>query len=218
MPLIMSAKAKRFMQMSSRASQFATRVQQIEQEAADVATAESRTVYQRWHSGRPNPPARKGRATTGGTFADLLIWNRKSNGMIEFDMAALRSRTPTNTGNFSYALIQEIGTGQSARILGSQSGAVAVPSQRGRRISPSLMWSDGGGGNSRPMTAKNRLAAQKSGTFGMQNLFERPQGTFGRAGLIRREIRGKHFIRDGGVVGWDLLQERLVKDFKRTFK
>lgn len=212
MPLVMSAKAKRFMQMGSRANQFAARVATYEADAAKEATAESRIVYARWHSGRPVAPARKGRPTTGGQFGDLLLWEPSGNGLVEFNFAGLKQRAP-------YALIQEVGTGQSAAILnGPMAGSLSVPSQRGRRISPSLMWADAAGSSSsRPMTGKNR-AAQSIGSNGMQQLFERPAGQFGRAGRIRREIKGKHFIRDGGVVGYNLLRERLIADFRKTFK
>jgi hypothetical protein len=213
MPLVMSAKAKRFMQMGSRANQFAARVVQYEQDAAKEATAESRQIYARWHSGRPIAPPRNGRPTTMGQFGDLLLWERAGNGLIEFDLAGLKSRAP-------YALIQEIGTNQSASILnGPMAGSLSVRSQRGRHISAHLMWADAQGGTaSRPMTGKNRSAAQATGSIGMQQLFERPKGSYGRAGLIRREIKGKHFIRDGGIAGYDLLRDRLVSDFNKTFK
>lgn len=212
MPFVMSARGKRFLQMGSRANQFASRVVAYEDEAAKAATQESRTIYARWHSGRPIAPPRKGRPTTGGTFGDLLLWERGGTGMIEFDMAGLKNRAP-------YALVQEIGTGQSAAILnGPMMGSLSIPSQKGRRISPHLMWADSSGNVTRPMTGKNRAAAQGAGTIGMQQLFERPPGQYGRAGLIRREIRGKHFIRDGGMVGYDMLRDRLISDFNKTFK
>lgn len=212
MPLVMSAKAQRFMKMGTRANQFRSHVATYEAEAAKAATRESRTIYARWHSGRPLAPPRNGRPTTGGQFGNLLLWERNGKGLIEFDLAALRSRAP-------YALIQEIGTGQSASILnGPKAGALSVPSQKGRRISPHLMWADAAGNVTRPMTAKNRTAAIQAGAIGMQQLFERPPGQFGRAGRIRREIKGKHFIRDGGAVGYELLRERLLSDFRTTFK
>jgi hypothetical protein len=201
------------MQLGSAASQFSARVATYEDAAAKAATQESRVIYARWHSGRPIAPPRKGRPTTGGQFADLLLWQRAgSTGMVEFDLAALEGRAP-------YALIQEIGTGQSAAILGGgRAGVLTVSSQKGRRISPRLMWADSAGTASRPMSAKNRAAAQQAGVNGMQQLFERPAGQFGRAGLIRREIRGKHFIRDGGLLGYELLRDRLTEDFNKTFR
>ncbi|HET6914973.1 MAG TPA: hypothetical protein VFH56_02675 [Acidimicrobiales bacterium] len=211
MPFVVSARGNRFLKMATAANQFANRVATYEGEAATEATAESKVIYQRWHSGRPLAPARKGRPTTGGTFADLLLWQRTGSGMVEFDLAGLESRAP-------YAIIQEIGTGQSATVLGG-GGSYSVSSQVGRRISPHLYWADSAGGAaSRPLTARNRAAQRSSGAIGMQQLFERPPGQFGRAGRIRREIKGKHFIRDGGLAGYDLLRDRLEVDFKKTFR
>lgn len=219
MPMLISAKGKRFMGMGQLAKGFASRVAAYEDEAAKAATDASRVIYDRWHSGRPLVPQRKGRATTGGQFANLLSWSRNGQGLIEFDMAALAAATPTAGGNLSYALIQEIGTGQSARLLNMGGTGYTVPSQVGRTISPHLYWADGEGGSlSRPLSGKNRMAQQKLGSIGMQNLYVRPDGQFGRAGRIRREIKGKHFIRDGGLTGYDYLRQQLVKDFRSTFK
>lgn len=212
MPLVLSNKGKRFMQIGSRANQFASRAATYEAEAAKAATQESRTIYARWHSGRPVAPPRNGRPTTGGQFVGLILWERTSPGVIEFDLAGLKTRAP-------YALIQEIGTGQSAAILnGTMAGALSVPSQKGRRISPHLMWADAAGAVSRPMTGKNRAAAQSAGAFGMQQLFERPPGQFGRAGRIRREIKGKHYLRDGGLLGYSTLREELLAQANRMFQ
>lgn len=205
------------MQMGSQASQFVSRVAKTEADAAKEATSESRVIYSRWASGRPLAPARKGRATTSGQFADLLTWSRTGAGVIEFDLAGLQALTPTSSGAYSYALIQEIGTGQTASIIGDKS--FSVPFQTGRRISPNLFWSSSeSGGASRPMTMRNRQALQRSGGMGMEQLFLRPAGQFARAGRIRREIKGKHFIRDGGMAGYEMLRQRLAEDFKSSFR
>lgn len=135
--------------------------------------------------------------------------------MVEFDLVGLEGRAP-------YALIQEVGTGpgSSARILnGGRAGSISFPSQIGRNLPRHLYWGDTAGATpSRPMSGKNRAALQSAGAIGMQQLFERPAGQFGRAGRIRRDIKGKHYIRDGGIAGYDLLRERLEADFRKTFK
>lgn len=212
MPLVMSPRAKRFMNMPALATGFAQRVEKYEQGAADAATQMSRDMSRRFSSNRPLAPARPGRPTTGGTFANFLQWQRGANGMIEFDLATLESAAP-------YWLILEIGTGQSAQIL-NPSGTASVQSQRGRHIPWGLYWGDGpGAGPTRRMSGKKRLASG----VGAQQLYvvsSLPKGAQrpGSAGIIRREIKGKHYIQDGGRTGFTLLRDQIVADAQRTFR
>lgn len=216
MPVILSARAKRFMQMPQLAQQFVQRTAQHESEAARVATEESRLVYRRWQSRRPFVAPRPLRQTTMGAFPNLLTWKRINQGQIEFDRGTL-------VGQAWYWEIQEIGTGQSARIL-NPSGSVTVPSQIGREIPPGLVWADGPGGSShKPMSAKARQEAEQLGSLASANQQLYPAALMGggyhhRAGRIRKQIKGKHFVRDGGYLGMKTLRESLIEDARKTFR
>lgn len=216
MPMVMSPRGNRFMNMPALARGFADRVEKYEDEAATRATEMSRRMSRRFSSGRPLAPARPGRPTTDGAFANYLKWQRGANGLIEFDLPALEAVAP-------YWLILEIGTGKS-------SNHGSVKSQKGRRISQSLYWADGPGAMpSRAMSGKKRLQAQQASggvTRLNQQLYPVADITNaayiphaqGRTGLIRREIKGKHYIQDGGLAGFTFLRDEMMADFRRTFK
>lgn len=211
MPLILSAKGKRFMNMPALAAGFTQRIASHEQVAADAATEMSRRMSSRFSSGRPLAPPRAGRPTTNGTFATHILWEPgKATGGIKFDLPGLEAVAP-------YWLIQEIGTGQSAVIL-NPSGVAAVQSQRGRRIPWSLYWGDAPGAvPTGRMSGKQRIA----NNVGFQQLYlvsGLPSGTrSGSGGIIRREIRGKHYIQDGGLTGFAVLRDELMSDARKTF-
>jgi hypothetical protein len=208
----MSPKGKRFMNMPALATGFAQRVEKYEQGAADAATQMSREMSRRFTSNRPLAPARPGRPTTSGMFANFIQWQRTASGMIEFDLATLETAAP-------YWLILEIGTGESAQIL-SPSGTASVRSQRGRHIPWSLYWGDApGSGPTGRMSGKKRLASG----VGAQQLYlvsSLPKGAQrpGSPGIIRREIKGKHYIQDGGRTGFALMRDQILADARRTFR
>lgn len=108
-----------------------------------------------------------------------------------------------------YWLIQEIGTGMSAKVAagglgglrGGQgrsgpraAGNVRVRSQVGRRIPSGLVWSG------------NRVGQDQI----VPGPAEAPI-------VIRREIRGKHYLRTGGRAGFRLYEREMDDAFRRAF-
>lgn len=208
----MSRKARAFMNMKSMIAAFQQGISVEETAAATAASSESRVVFNRWLGERPVAPPRLGRPTTSGAFASYLEWKRDGKGNIEFDVPGINSQAP-------YWLIQEIGTGQSARIT-NPTGQVSVRSQRGRHIPMSLYWASGpGAATTRPTSGKQRQA----GGIGFQQLYPISgvtghSGASQRAGTIRREIKGKHYLRDGGREGFDVLRTQLFKHANKAFR
>jgi hypothetical protein len=211
--LQMSARGRRFMAMTAPnglIAQFLTAATKRETQAAKVATDESRSVFQNSpnRSRRPLAPPRKGRPTTAGAFPTLLHWlPDHQNNRIKFDVAAIRSAAP-------YYLIQEIGTNRTATIL-NPPGSITVPSQAGRLIkSISLYWAPGPGGQ--PSSPSRRGG-------GLEQLYlatDLKMGQFSRTRRmrIRREIKGKHYLRDGGIQGFRTLSTGLQADARRIFQ
>lgn len=204
----MSSRARRFLSWGTGGgaiSQFRTAATKREMQAAKAATDLSRTTFQSRLSGRPLAPPRAGRMTTSGTFASNLVWDPDhATNSIVFDQQLIRSRA-------WYFLIQEIGTGQSARIL-NPPGTLTVPSQRGRLIANSmLVWAPGPGAASSP-----------PGRGGLEQLYlvtDLNNATRrNRRMRIRREIKGKHYLRDGGIEGFRVLSEGLKADAVRIFQ
>lgn len=192
------------MNIQSSAAQFIQVAQLRATEAAKVATDTSRTVFSSHLSGRPLAPPRPGRKTTGGGFANDLEWLPTTKGNIEFDVLGIEGQAP-------YYLIQEIGTGKSAVIL-NPPGSIAIRSQRGRLINLGLQWADGTG-----------QAPSRPGHGGLQQIYatadlnmSKSHGRLRRI-RIRREIKGKHFIRDGGIEGFSYLDSTLRADAQRIF-
>lgn len=203
--------------------------------AARVATASTRANF----SYRREPIApRAGRSSTGGRMKQHLLWTVR-NGRVEFDMAEADARVP-------HWIIQEIGTGQEARVglIGGKEMSVEVPSQDGRDLPDGFIWADGAvslmseggkfqsvvGGTSRRVGAsKRRVPApfghgrDRPGMMDQQNLYPIAMLPPGQAyrqtrGVIHREIKGKHFVRDGGIEGNSLLRSALLSDFEDTFR
>jgi hypothetical protein len=203
-----SARARRFLAWGAPGgpiSQFRTAATNRENQAAKAATDLSRTTFQSRLSGRPLAPPRAGRPTTSGTFASNLVWNPDhANNTIMFDTQQIRSRAP-------YFLIQEVGTGQSARIL-NPPGTLTVPSQRGRLIAGNLQWAPGPGAAPAPPGRGGGLEQ----LYLLTDLNNATRRT--RRMRIRREIRGKHYLRDGGIEGFRLLSEGLKADAQRIFQ
>lgn len=206
-----SARARRFMAWGAPGgaiSQFRTAAVNREMQAAKVATDMSRNVFASSNMmKRPLAPPRQGRPTTDGTFRTLLVWDPDhANNSIVFDTQRIRSRAP-------YYLIQEIGTGQSARIL-NPPGTLTVPSQRGRLISANLLWATGPGAS--PAAPGRNGAGALEQLYLVTDLNNATRRS--RRMRIRREIKGKHYLRDGGIEGFRVLSEGLKADAQRIFQ
>lgn len=175
--------------------------------AEQEATTASRAQFHRSLSGRPHVPTREGRPTTGGGFGRIIRWKReeRSEGdFVAFQLAELQGRAP-------YWLIQEIGTGQTATILDTGEGR-SVKSQRGRLISPNLVWADAQGNYDVPRGAQNQ---QLMSLQDVKNLPLRMDLTEIR---IKKEIPGKHYIRTGGVQANEQYRTSLLDLARRTFQ
>lgn len=177
------------------------------QVAARAATEASQARFQRKMSGRPTVDPRRGRPTTQGTFGSYLVWVPEKigkNHYARFQHEDLEAAAP-------YWLIQEIGTGNTARIL-DQGRGVAVKSQRGREISPSLTFADATGSYQRPSASRSRedqvVTLQQA-----KNVPIMPR----RRIFIQKEIEPKGFIRKGGQVGLSQYRKDLRRLMKQAF-
>lgn len=210
--LQMSAKGRRFMAMaapSGLVSQFKTAAVKRELQASKIATDTSRSVF-RYNLGQPHrplAPVRPGRPTTMGAFPTLLRWvTDHRNNAIKFDTPAIRRAAP-------YYLILEIGTGQTAAIL-NPPGAITIPKQYGRLIKNiGLYWAGGPGGQPSPPSRVGGLEQLYLQTDLKMGKFQRT-----RRMRIRKEIKGRHYLRDGGIEGFRTLSTGLQADARRIFQ
>lgn len=177
-------------------------------QAAQQATKTSRNTFQSRLSGRPVIAPRRGRPTTQGTFSQFINWDFVSrDDDIVFDLPYLDTAAP-------YWAIQEIGTNHSARIIDSAAGpgSVSVRSQRGRRISANLVWASGPG----------RQASAAGRGIGNEQLFLRAQvlanNVRRRRIRINKEIKAKHYLRDGAKSGFGTYRQELSKAFRQAYK
>lgn len=186
--------------------------------AAQVATTTSRSRFRSQLSGRPHAPARPGRQTTGGNFARMIRWQiepYKRGGVegtvVAFQVEELQGRAP-------YWLIQEIGTGESARILDTGE-TKTVRSQRGRMLSRYLVWADVAGTydvdlgerqGSRGSGARQQLMSYKDVKNAPLKVDLEPR-------RIGKEIEGKNYIRTGGRQANQQYQDTLLGLARQVF-
>lgn len=223
----------------------------IQAQSAAFATGVSRDTFKRKLSGRPTIPGRAGRPSTGGQFDRLIRWEAESQDgidFVQFQIAVLEQDAP-------YWLIQEIGTGESGRILddslsgvsykGTQRGAakiqqqlkggdrpqggsgiVSVKAQTGRMISRYLTWADATGspGQQNYSFDVNVSAGGGSPQYGTQQLMSYRQVRNAPMKMdlepqrIKKEIDGKHYIRDGGRAGLGFYRGSLMSLAQETFR
>lgn len=187
--------------------------------AAKTATNVSRADFATQRSRRPFVPARPGRSTTQGRFEQDINWNpqRRADGnlVVSLDVDKLEAATPTHYGGRGYWLIQEIGTGREAtmRVGGApryqRQSMVEVRSQIGRLIPNTLAWQSSGG----------VLSAAQAARYGQDQLAAAAAATrrAGTAVVIGREIQGKHYVRDGGFVGFNQFESNALVAAKQAF-
>jgi len=164
--------------------------------------------------------------STGGQFPSFLNWKATGDG-VAFDAQTANSRVP-------YWIIQEIGTGQSARVRrGGESvgrgrpsredamvNSPSVPSQRGRLIPGSLAFGTREGGTYTPPGAgtgqqlylRSRLkgAPVLRGSSGPA-----PEGAHQL--VIKREIEGQHFVQKGGEQGFRVYRRSVLAAARQAF-
>lgn len=204
MPFVMSPKGRKFMGMSSAASAFGIKAKELTVTAAETATTYSRAQYVDNLVGRPQVPARASRASTLGRFESLINWE-SAYGMVKFDRATLDEEA-------WYWVVLEIGTGKSANVFdGPTTSDLAVPSQRGRELPRGFYWGNEGG--------------SPAAGPGLHNLFPFAEGASytgyastldanGDPIRIKREIKGKHFVQEGGLIGYQDLYTGLAEGFR----
>lgn len=192
------------------AEAFRREVPRLTDRAARQATAISRSTFQSKLSGRPHVPSRPGRPTTGGSFPNLLQWRpvqTRQGTYVAFNIAQLEGRAP-------YWLIQEIGTGNSATILDTGERR-SVKSQTGRMISRTLTWADASATYDVPLSERARTVPQQ--LMSVKDVKNAPLAIDLEPQRIRKEIEGKHYIRDGGMHANREYQLSLESLARRTF-
>lgn len=204
MPFHVSERGNAFLNVGESARRFLDKVEEAESEAASVATQRSRMQYDSWVSGRPFAPARRKRPTTNGGMGAMLHWQVGSDGMVVFDRDTLDNEAP-------YWVIQEIGTGQSARILNPE-GEVRVKSQVGRELPKGLFYWGVAGGEPAQWGGLHQLFPVSSAP---SDPLLSPYAEV--SGRIRREIKGKHFVQKGGIAGYDVFRDSLLAAFNGAF-
>lgn len=197
--------------IKDRVRAFAAAEQKARLDAAALATQVTR---QSFRYVRPVAPPRSGRSSTGGNFKSHLRWgaNKRATGGVAFDVVGVDKAAP-------HWIIQEIGTGKSAKIadpLRSASGAVSnvritrsVPSQRGRRIRGLVFATGPTGSYTPPGAARGQqlyLRSQVKGVPANNHTIR-----------IRREIKGQHMVRRGGQAGFRQYQQQVMTAARRNF-
>lgn len=190
---------------SSRLKDLRSNVRKFEQgheralnRAVQTATTRSRAQFRKMLSGRAHAPARPDRPTTDGHFAQLIRWDRQvgragamrgaasaGDTFVAFQLEELEGRAP-------YWLIQEIGTGETATIL-DRGETRSVKAQRGRLISPNLVWADVAGNYDVPRAPMGQQLRTLQDVKGLPMRMDLEEIR------IKKEIDGKHYIRAGGM-------------------
>ncbi len=192
---------------------FRDKVQAAERSAAATATQVSRTTFKRKRVVAPPRIGRHGRQQ----MARTVQWQALPDGRVGVNYGKLNREQP-------HWIIQELGTGKRAviraggrpRPVGRPSkGATyvrTVKSQRGRRLSNSLVWAQGGRYVPPGPPRRQQLMYRRRVTG-------YPSRGYVPSIRIRREIEGQHFVQKGGEAGFrefhkDLAAARL--QLKRT--
>lgn len=208
MPFLVSPRGKKFLQLPSAAAAFGVAARNSATSAAEVATQTSRATFADWLVGRPLVPERRGRKTTGGDFEMLIAWEADQFGMIRFDQQAMDERA-------WYWIIQEIGTGKSAHILSPGGGEIAIPSQKGRALPRGFYWGNEAGHPADGPGLHNLYPYEVGAAYGG---YANTLDDNGNPVRMKREIRGKHFVRDGGKAGFTQLRQELRVEFRQMTK
>lgn len=187
-------------------------------ESAELAQHTTRKIFNAKTRQSSDSEDRPGRQSTHGQFAENLYWDFKishGNSVVFFDWEEI------NAVASNYWLVQEVGTNKTFDIIGGRSsvfpsGALQggkISSQRGRTIPFGLQWGVGGvyvppgrKGDGALLTPLSQLTVP-----------EKYQGKIGQI-KIRNEIAGKHFVKEGGQVGFQFYRTRLVDEYRRVFQ
>lgn len=201
---------------------FEAKVESARQAGAAAANRASRNSLVRT---RPIAPPRPGR--NHESIERVLNWrpitvNGKQGSAVGVNQSELNSRAP-------HWIIQEIGTGQRAvaRVAGRRratgrptkgdSAIRTVKSQKGRRISSGLVFADGPGGQfSPPGSASGQQLYLRKQIQGVPFATRRDRSQAGI--IIRREIEGQHFVRDGAREGFRVYRRSVLAAARSQFR
>jgi hypothetical protein len=191
-----------------------------------AAAAATKATQAAWKYRRPfDASKRRGRSfSTGGRFPSFLAWKDTGDG-VAFDARAANRRVP-------YWIIQEIGTGESARVRrGGETvrrgrptreeasvSSPSVPSQRGRVISSTLGFGTREGGSYTPPGAATgqQLYLRKRLSGGNLSFLNQPSSQRHQL-VISREIEGQHFVRKGGQEGFHEYRRSVLAAARQAF-
>jgi hypothetical protein len=175
----------------------------VDTASRNAAVKTQKHSQQRAKAVRPPAPPRAGRASPPGALAKAINWkvDPSDKNFIILDVGALDSQV-------SWWRVQEIGTGKSAtmrkggqpnprgQVAKGASYRVQVKSQKGRVLPGHLVFVSRAGNaqrfsdRSKKQALVPRAQAKKESTIPV------------RRRVIRNEIEGKHFIRDGAREGF----------------
>lgn len=198
--------------LESRIKAFQSAVNSASGSAARIATSTSQAKVKRV---RDLAPPRRNRYHG---LRESIKWGRTRDGGVALDKKKIDQ-------DFKPWLVQEIGTGERAtqRVAGQPNPKgrpkknatyiKTVKAQRGRRISTAFVFAGRGGDYSPPGAGRGEQLYLRSQ---IQNL---PPGRRPRRGiLITKEIKGQHFIRDGGKAGSREYRRTVLAAARSQFK
>jgi hypothetical protein len=209
--------------ITDRVKQLVKMEQVARRQAAQTATSATQAGFT--YKRPANASRRRGRSfSTGGQFPSFLEWKLTETG-VGFDAKGANRRVP-------YWIIQEIGTGESARVRHGgekvrrgrptrEEASVSsprIPSQRGRVIPSSLAFGTSEGGTYTPpgAAAGQQLYLRKrlSGpNLSVINQHPSQQHQL----VISREIQGQHMVRDGGQQGFRQYRTSVLAAARQAF-
>jgi hypothetical protein len=183
--------------------------------AAEMATRTSKNSFKRVRDVAPVRASRHGR----GQMINNIKWAVRQDGSVGLRKQELDKAAP-------HWIIQEIGTNSRAtlkvankpRPVGRPAKGAqyvkTVKSQKGRRISSGLVFASRGGQFSAPGSATGQQLYLRSQVQGVPATRMRSQAAI----VIRKEIKGQHFIKKGGEAGFREYRESVLAAARQQFK
>lgn len=183
-----------------------------------------------------NPSSRQ---STLGNFTEKFQYTREGNGFISLNVDQLNRSVVAD-----YWMVQEVGTGPKGRGRMLEYGLspdgkkvrvgianIIIRSQKGRELPANLQWSDESRRFFRPSRGRFRQdyisPVYQGGDSDESRDTSRGDGLSRESALIdfkmrplriRKEIRGKHFVRDASVEGAKALRGPLISYFESKLK
>ena len=194
--------------------------QDIEKAAARSAQIATKASLRALKHKRDVAPPRIGRDQEH--IADVLRWGRPQS-----DPKAVALNYNTLNKRARHWPIQEIGTNRSAVVYMDEDTVrtLKIPSQRGRRISSSLVFATGPGGvYSAPGSSRNQQLYLRSKVKGAPIIQRQVRTSDDIAARrvnslrIRKEIPGQHFVQAGGKAGFREYRKSVLAAARTQFR